>query len=87
MTERLLTREEVANLLQIPPSTLAQWACRGEGPAFHRVGRWARYRTSDVERWLVGRRRDPEKQESPVTVRPPRKVRLLKDNSHEQHTG
>ncbi|AUM17208.1 MULTISPECIES: helix-turn-helix domain-containing protein [Rhodococcus] len=49
--DRWLSREEVANRLQIPPKTLAQWASLGRGPRFARIGRYARYRLSDVLAW------------------------------------
>lgn len=48
----LATREEVAQYLGVPPTTLAQWAHRGIGPRYSRVGRHARYRWSAVEAWL-----------------------------------
>jgi excisionase family DNA binding protein len=53
---RLLTRDEVADLLRVPPKTLATWAYKGEGPSFVRVGRWARYDPRDVAEWLKSRR-------------------------------
>lgn len=47
------TRKEVAARLRVPPSTLAYWAYRGIGPKYTRVGRGARYRWADVEKWLA----------------------------------
>lgn len=48
----LATREQVAEYLGVPATTLAQWAHRGIGPAYVRVGRYARYAWSDVDAWL-----------------------------------
>jgi excisionase family DNA binding protein len=48
----LLTRPEVAEVLRTPIATLHQWASRGYGPRFLRVGRKALYRRADVEAWL-----------------------------------
>ena len=49
----LASRSQVAKFLGLPsPGTLAQWAHRGIGPEYIRVGRHARYRWSEVERWL-----------------------------------
>lgn len=55
--EKLLTRREVAEVLSVPVATLDNWATRGFGPAYVIVGRHARYRPSDVERWLESRAR------------------------------
>jgi excisionase family DNA binding protein len=50
--EALMTRKELADLLQVPTSTLHQWASKGTGPTYLIVGRHSRYRRQDVERWL-----------------------------------
>lgn len=51
--EQLLTREEAAAFLKVPPQTLADWASRGS-PAipYFRVGRLARYRVGDLLDYL-----------------------------------
>ncbi|MGN2640946.1 helix-turn-helix transcriptional regulator [Nocardia takedensis] len=46
-----LTRQELAARLKLPPKTLDNWAHRGTGPRFARIGRFARYRLADVEAW------------------------------------
>lgn len=51
-TDRLATRSEVAEYLGVPERTLAQWAYQSKGPSYRIVGRHARYRWADVERWL-----------------------------------
>lgn len=44
--------EQVASYLQVSPRTLDDWAYRGTGPHFSKVGKHRRYRWSDVEKWL-----------------------------------
>lgn len=58
MGERLLTLQEVAEYLGVPPTTIYQWRHKGEGPPGFRVGRHVRYRPADVEKWLEGQRDD-----------------------------
>jgi hypothetical protein len=58
-TSILLTPEQVADLLQRPIRTLAQWRYRREGPPYLKVGGSIRYRTVDVERWLDAQRVAP----------------------------
>ena len=49
---RLLSATELADYLAVPVATLYAWRYRGEGPPAMRVGRYLRYRWSDVQRWL-----------------------------------
>lgn len=53
-----LTRQEVADQLRVPKSTVEGWAVKGIGPKFAKFGRHVRYRLADVEAWendqLVG---------------------------------
>lgn len=44
--------QDVADYLLVPHATLAQWRYLGQGPRFFKVGRFVRYRWSDVEAWL-----------------------------------
>ena len=54
--DRLLSRREAATLLGVQPGTLASWATTGRyNLPFVRVGRVARYRMSDLERWIQSR--------------------------------
>jgi excisionase family DNA binding protein len=50
--ERLLTVEELADYLGVPVATLYQWRHRREGPPGFRVGRYIRYRRTDLEAWI-----------------------------------
>jgi predicted DNA-binding transcriptional regulator AlpA len=51
--DRLLTSTEVAEILNVPVRSLDAWAYRRTGPPFARVGRFRRYRPSDVAEWLA----------------------------------
>jgi DNA-binding transcriptional MerR regulator len=46
------SREVGEHLGGIPIGTLDQWAYKGVGPAYIKVGRHRRYRPEDVEAWL-----------------------------------
>ncbi len=46
-----LTRQQVADRLQLPVKTLAQWAYQGRGPQFRRMGKHTRYLLSDLTEW------------------------------------
>ncbi len=50
--DQLLTVEELADYLVVPVATLYQWRYRREGPPGFRVGRYIRYRRTDVEAWI-----------------------------------
>lgn len=50
--DKMLTPEELSDVLRIPVQTLYQWRTRGKGPAAVRVGRHLRYRRADVDLWL-----------------------------------
>jgi excisionase family DNA binding protein len=55
--EPLGSPEQVAEHLQIPMQTLAQWRTEGAGPRYLRVGRHVRYRWADVDQWLASQAR------------------------------
>ncbi|WP_084510598.1 helix-turn-helix domain-containing protein [Nocardia lijiangensis] len=46
-----LSTQEVARRLKIPVKTLAAWAAGGRGPRYARMGRYRRYRLSDLLAW------------------------------------
>jgi len=53
--ERLLTINDLSEMLGIPVDTLYGWRHRGQGPQGYRVGRHVRYRRASVEAWLDSR--------------------------------
>ena len=53
--ERWLSRRELADRYGLPITTLAQWASKGTGPRYARMGRHVRYRLSDVIDWETDR--------------------------------
>jgi excisionase family DNA binding protein len=58
-SEQYLTVKQLAELLQVPVSTIYRWRHLGEGPRGIRVsGRHVRYRRSEVEAFL-SERMDP----------------------------
>lgn len=58
-----LTTEQAAQLLGLKPSTLEIWRCRGDGPAYLKIGRAVRYHREDLETFLRAARRDNTSQE------------------------
>jgi len=54
--EQLLTIEEVSRLLKVKKSTIYHWTSAGFVP-HTKVGRFIRFRTSEIERWLQERKR------------------------------
>ncbi|MGA7271806.1 MAG: helix-turn-helix domain-containing protein [Acidimicrobiia bacterium] len=49
---RLLTVHELAEYLGVPVTTIYAWRYRREGPPGFRVGKYVRYRWSDVQEWI-----------------------------------
>ncbi len=56
--ERLATAEQVAAYLGVPVTTLHQWRHKGTGPRASKVGRWLRYRWTDVEKYVDAKASD-----------------------------
>lgn len=46
-----LSRDDLAARYGIPKTTLNQWAHKGYGPPYIKIGRFARYRLEDVLDW------------------------------------
>ena len=53
----LISSEELSTWLDVPIGTLEQWASRGGGPVYHKVGVHRKYHPADVKSWLAERRR------------------------------
>lgn len=51
IAEQWLSRGEVAEYLNVPARTLDTWAYKGIGPKYSKMGRYTRYRLSDIEKW------------------------------------
>jgi predicted DNA-binding transcriptional regulator AlpA len=49
--DRWLTRRELAERYGVPVKTRAEWASKGTGPRYAKIGRYVRYRLSDVIDW------------------------------------
>jgi predicted DNA-binding transcriptional regulator AlpA len=49
---RLWSTEDVSEYLCIPVCTLYQWRSKGYGPPARRMGKYLRYRPSDVDTWI-----------------------------------
>lgn len=52
MTERLATKEEVADYLAVHPKTLDKWAGAGRGPVYTKLEGTRRYDWTDVRAWV-----------------------------------
>lgn len=48
-----LTVGELSEMLSVPKNTLYQWNSRGTGPRHLRLGKYVRYRASDVRQWIA----------------------------------
>ena len=46
----------LAETLKVKPVTLRSWRRKGDGPPYYRCGRAVRYKLSEVDQWLSGRR-------------------------------
>lgn len=49
---RLLTVQELADLLQIPTKTIYTWRYKGIGPPAVPMGKYLRFRADDIAAWL-----------------------------------
>jgi excisionase family DNA binding protein len=58
MTERLLTAEEVAELLSVPESWVREATRQGRLP-YLALGRYRRYEREAIESWLAEKRGGP----------------------------
>ena len=64
---RLLTVQELADLLQVPPKTIYAWRYKGMGPTAVPVGKYLRFRPEDVAAWLEARAEPDRGETGPVT--------------------
>jgi hypothetical protein len=50
----ILTQDELATLLKVPPRTLEDWRLTHSGPPYRKIGRHVRYELTDVMDWFHG---------------------------------
>ena len=50
--EPLLSIDEVAELLNVPVTTVRKWRAKREGPRFFRVGKYLRCEPSDLRAFI-----------------------------------
>ncbi len=55
-SERLLSMEELAALLQVPVTTIYRWRSIGQAPKGIRTGRHVRFAMADVLEWMERRK-------------------------------
>jgi excisionase family DNA binding protein len=51
--EKLLSVQEVAELLAVPVPTVYRWRYEGTGPVGLKVGRHVRYDPAELRQWLA----------------------------------
>ncbi|MFI7598203.1 helix-turn-helix domain-containing protein [Actinoplanes sp. NPDC049681] len=51
--KELLTLEEVAEIFRVPPATVRKWRSNREGPLGFRVGKYVRFRRSQVDKFIA----------------------------------
>ncbi|WP_309070276.1 helix-turn-helix domain-containing protein [Arthrobacter sp.] len=56
--DRLMSTEELAEYLSVPIATVYAWRSRRKAPPGIRVGRFVRFRQSEVDAWLASRPRE-----------------------------
>jgi excisionase family DNA binding protein len=69
VTDRLLTAVEVGELLGFAPATIVDWAEAEKIPSF-KIGGRLRFRLSEVDAWLEGRRGGPNGEERCQAIHP-----------------
>jgi len=55
--------KEAATYLDLTKSTLEAWRCRGNGPAFLKLGKAVRYRKQDLDAFITTRLRNNTSQD------------------------
>ena len=48
----MMDQEDISKILKVSTKTLEYWRCRGGGPGFIKIGKLARYRTSDLKEFI-----------------------------------
>jgi excisionase family DNA binding protein len=68
MTIKLLTTEQVAELLHKKPGTLRLWRVEQKGPRFRKIGHHVRYTEEDVRAYLDSTARTHTHQQPPAAT-------------------
>ena len=50
--DELWTVDDVAAYCKVPKTSVYKWNAMGTGPTYYRLGRHARYRRSEVIKWV-----------------------------------
>ena len=62
----LMTEEDLADMIDVTPRTLAAWRIEGKSPASVRIGKNIFYRHEDIQTWIainvtvLGTEREPD---------------------------
>lgn len=59
VAEEWLSSQELADELKVPVSTVHAWRYRHRAPRAYTIGRYLRFKRSDVDRWLEQRADEP----------------------------
>jgi excisionase family DNA binding protein len=54
-SDALWSTEDVAKFLGVPPSTVRYWVWQGIAPKSMKIGRYRRFKPSDVKKWAESR--------------------------------
>jgi excisionase family DNA binding protein len=57
--DRMMTVEDLAEYLRLPVATIYKQRSEGTGPPGFRIGKYVRWRRSEVDAWLDESKRDP----------------------------
>lgn len=52
--KRFLSSQDLADMLDVPLSTVRKWRVKGTGPRGFMVGKHLRFDPADVQDWLAG---------------------------------
>lgn len=66
MTPKLLTSDQVADLLGVQEGTVRLWRMQGKGPRFKKIGTLVRYDEADVLAYINAGTRISTSQRAPV---------------------
>jgi hypothetical protein len=58
--EKLIKPKQAAAMLELSEQTLANWRCRGVGPAYLKIGRSVRYKEAELAIYAERNRIEPD---------------------------